>query len=236
MIRLFTWPTPNGQKIQILLEELGVPYDVAPVNILRGEQSTPEFLKISPNNKVPAITDSDTLVDGLPLSIFESGAIMIYLAEKYGAFLPAAGPHRASALEWLIFQCASLGPMLGQATHFRRYAKEDVAYAVDRYTAEAARLYKVLERRLEGREWIAGDAYSIADMATFPWICRHKRQGQSLDEHPALKSWLARVSARPAVTRGMALLKDIAIETPLDERAHAALFGAPKAKPSEATA
>lgn len=225
MITLFTWPTPNGQKIQIMLDELNERYDARPVNILRGEQFEPEFLKISPNNKIPAITDSDVLQDGAPLSVFETGAILIYLAEKSGRLLPTGGPQRAKTLEWLLFQCSSLGPMLGQATHFRRYAKQDVAYAVERYTNEATRLYSVIERQLENKTWIAGDEYGIADIATFPWICRHRRQGQDLERFPRTKAWLGRVSSRPAVSRGMDLFKDVARQAPLDDEAHQKLFG-----------
>jgi len=225
MITLFTWPTPNGQKIQIMLEELNERYDARPVNILRGEQFEPPFLKISPNNKIPAITDSDVVRDGAPLSVFETGAILIYLGEKSGKFLPAGGPQRAKTLEWLLFQCSSLGPMLGQATHFRRYAKQDVAYAVERYTNEATRLYGVIERQLEYTAWIAGDDYGIADIATFPWICRHRRQGQDLERFPRTKAWLGRVSSRPAVSRGMDLFKDVARQAPLDDEAHQKLFG-----------
>jgi GST-like protein len=225
MITLFTWPTPNGQKIQIMLEELNERYDARPVNILRGEQFEPAFLKISPNNKIPAITDSDVVQDGALLSVFETGAILIYLAEKSGRFLPTGGPQRAKTLQWLLFQCSSLGPMLGQATHFRRYAKQDVAYAVERYTNEATRLYGVIERQLENMAWIAGDDYGIADIATFPWICRHRRQGQDLDRFPRTKAWLGRVSSRPAVSRGMDLFKDVARQAPLDDEAHQKLFG-----------
>ena len=225
MITLFTWPTPNGQKIQIMLEELNERYDARPVNILRGEQFEPAFLKISPNNKIPAITDSDVVQDGVPLSVFETGAILIYLAEKSGKFLPAGGPQRAKTLEWLLFQCSSLGPMLGQATHFRRYAKQDVAYAIERYTNEATRLYGVIERQLEHTAWIAGEDYGIADIATFPWICRHRRQGQDLERFPRTKAWLGRVSSRPAVSRGMDVFKDVARQAPLDDEAHQKLFG-----------
>ena len=225
MITLFTWPTPDGQKIQIMLEELNERYDAQPVNILRGEQFEPGFLKIGPNNKIPAITDSDVVQDGAPLSVFETGAILIYLAEKSGKFLPTSGAQRAKTLEWLLFQCSSLGPMLGQATHFRRYAKQDVAYAVERYTSEATRLYGVIERRLENAAWIAGGEYSVADMATFPWICRYRRQGQDLERFPRTKAWLGQVSSRPAVKRGMELFKDAARETPLDDEAHQKLFG-----------
>jgi GST-like protein len=225
MIQLFTWPTPNGQKVQILLEELGVAYGATAINILRGEQFAADFLAISPNNKIPAITDDEISVDGRPLSVFETGAILIYLAEKFGAFLPSDLVGRTSVLEWTLFQCSSLGPMLGQATHFRRYAKEGHAYSIERYTSEAVRLYGVLERRLADREWIAAGEYGIADIATFPWICRHRRQGVMINDFPSVKKWLDRVSARPAVTRGMDLLKQAAIASPLDDQAHEKLFG-----------
>jgi GST-like protein len=230
MIHLFTWPTPNGQKVQILLEELGAPYEAVPVNILRAEQFRPDFLTISPNNKIPAITDDEVMIDGRPLSVFETGAILIYLAEKFDAFLPRNAAQRATVLEWHLFQSASLGPMLGQATHFRRYAREDVAYAVDRYTNEGTRLYGVLEKRLEQSEWIGGDVYSIADIGAYPWICRFRRQGQAIDDFPAVKAWLARISSRSAVLRGMDILKDVARETPLDDEAHKLLFGKPAAQ------
>jgi GST-like protein len=224
MIRLFTWPTPNGQKVQIMLEETELSYEAIPVNILRNEQFEADYLRLNPNGKVPTILDTDA-GEAEPVSVFESGAILVYLAEKSGRFLPAGRPGRTAALEWTFFQCASLGPMLGQATHFRRYADETVAYAVDRYGREATRLYAVLERRLSEQEWLAGPDYTIADMATFPWICRHRRQGQSLDERPAIRRWLEAMSARPGVTRGMDLLKDVARETPLDGEAKRVLFG-----------
>lgn len=225
MIQLYTWPTPNGQKIQIMLEELGLPYGITPVNILREEQFAPDFLAISPNNKIPAIVDEDVLAGGKPVSVFETGAILLYLADKYRRFIPGDVVGRTSVLEWLFFQCSSMAPMLGQATHFRRYAKEQAEYAIKRYTTEAERLYGVVERRLEGREWIAADTYSIADMATFPWLCRHRRQGIDLESYPLVKAWIARVSARAPVTRAMDLLKDVAVKTPLDDQAHRGLFG-----------
>ncbi|WP_372387298.1 glutathione binding-like protein [Xanthomonas axonopodis] len=224
MIHLYSWPTPNGQKIQILLEELGCPYQAHPVNILRGEQFAEDFLLISPNNKIPAIVDEDA--QGASVSVFETGAILLYLAEKFGRFLPTELPKRTEVLEWLFFQSASLGPMLGQSSHFRRYAAEPVPYAVQRYTAEANRLYGVLERRLAERDWLAAGEYSIADIGAFPWICRSRRQGVDIEEYPLLKGWLARVSARPAVGRGMDVLKEIAVETPLDAKAHETLFKA----------
>ncbi len=213
--------------MQILLEELGVPYAVAPVNILRGAQFAPDFLAISPNNKIPAVIDTNDQGASNPVTVFESGAIMLYLAEKFARFIPTEIVGRTEVLEWLFFQCSSLGPMLGQATHFRRYAAEPVPYAVERYTREATRLYRVLERRLEGRDWIAASEYGIADMATFPWICRYRRQGQDIGLYPNVQTWMARLSARPAVLRGMDLLKDAARETPLDAQAHDTLFRQP---------
>ncbi len=225
MIQLWSWPTPNGQKVQILLEELGVPYRAMPVNILRGEQFAADFLAFSPNNKIPAIVDEDADGNGRRVTVFETGAILLYLAEKHREFIPADLGGRTEVLEWLFFQCSSLGPMLGQATHFRRYAATPVPYAVERYTAEATRLYGVLEQRLEGRSWLAGEDYSIADIASYPWIVRFRRQGQDLGAHPRLQAWVARLAARPAVLRGMDVLKDAAREVPVDAAAHATLFG-----------
>ena len=236
MIELFTWPTPNGQKIQIMLEEVGVPYAVRPVNILRGEQFAPDFLAISPNNKIPAILDNDTSPGGEKIAVFETGAILIYLAEKHRTFLPPGPAERTEVLQWLLFQCSSLGPMLGQATFFRRYSKESVSYAIDRFTNEATRLYGVLDRHLADREWIAGGAYSIADIATFPWVCRHRRQGQAIDDFPNVKSWLERISARPAVKRGMDVLKDVALAATLDDRGVDKLFGGRGDLPAEVKA
>ena len=224
MLELHSWPTPNGQKVQILLEELDVPYRATAVNILRGEQFDPAFLAFSPNGKIPALVDPDGAGPGQRVTVFETGAILLYLAEKFGRFIPAGVTGRAETLEWLFFQCSNLGPMLGQATHFRRYAAEPVPYAVERYSTEATRLYGVLERRLAGRDWIAAGEYGIADMASFPWMCRFRRQGQDIEAFPNVKAWLARVSARPAVGRGMDVLKDAARDTPLDVQAHDTLF------------
>lgn len=229
MLLLKTWPTPNGQKVQILLEEIGADYQAEPVNILRGEQFAPDFLAISPNNKIPALIDQDGAGPGQPITVFETGAIMLYLAEKFGRFIPLNPPERAQVLQWLFFQNSSLGPMLGQVTHFRRYAKEPVQYALDRYGAEATRLYGVVERRLSEAAWIAGDEYSIADMACYPWLVRFRRQGIDLDTHPAVKAWIARMSDRPAVQRGMDVLKDAARAVPMDDQGHATLFTAPAA-------
>ncbi len=205
MIKLYFWPTPNGHKISILLEELGLPYEVVPVHIGKGEQFAPKFLAISPNNKIPAIVDPDG-PDGRPYALFESGAIMMYLAEKSGfRFMPSEPGRRYEVVEWLLFQAASMGPMLGQAHHFREYAKEKLPYAIEHFTSEAGRLYRVLEKRLSEVEFLAGE-YSIADMAVYPWLRAHKWQGQNLDDYPAIQRWYAAVRARPAVQRGLAVL------------------------------
>jgi GST-like protein len=201
MIYLYTWGTPNGRKVSILLEELGLFYRTFPVDITKDEQFAPEFLAISPNNKIPAITDPDG-PDGQPLHLFESGAILIYLAEKHGRFLPKEGRGRAEVLEWLMWQMGGFGPMLGQAHHFRRFAPEQVPYAINRYSKEAERLYGVLEKQLTGRDFVAGD-YSIADMAIYPWTQRHDWQGIDLAAYPAIEAWRARMAARPAVVKGM---------------------------------
>lgn len=204
MITLHTWSTPNGRKISIALEELGLPYEVKSVNITRDEQFTPDFLAISPNNKIPAIVDSDG-PDGQPIALFESGAILIYLAEKTGKLLPADPRGRSEVLQWLMMQMGSVGPMLGQAHHFLRFAPEDVPYAKKRYVAETRRIYGVLDRRLAHHEWLAADRYSIADIATFPWIARHEWQQVVLADFPNVKRWYDTIAARPAVARGMAV-------------------------------
>ncbi|MFQ5772883.1 MAG: glutathione S-transferase N-terminal domain-containing protein [Kiloniellaceae bacterium] len=200
-IELYTWSTPNGRKISIALEEFELPYTVHPVDIGKGEQFEPAFLKISPNNRIPAIVDPDG-PGGAPISVFESGAILIYLAEKTGRFLPAEPRARTAAMEWLMWQMGNFGPMLGQAHHFRRFAKEKLRYAIERYTNEARRLYGVLDRRLGEAEYLAG-AYSIADMATLPWAARHPWQGLELEEFANVKRWYDALAARPAVRRGM---------------------------------
>ncbi|HEY9550175.1 MAG TPA: glutathione S-transferase N-terminal domain-containing protein [Kiloniellaceae bacterium] len=202
-IDLYTWSTPNGRKISIALEELGLAYAVHPINITKNEQFAPDYLKISPNNKIPAIVDADG-PGGQPLSLFESGAILIYLAEKSGRLLPQAARARLEALQWLMWQMGGFGPMLGQAHHFRRFAKEQIPYAIDRYTNEARRLYGVLDKRLAEAEYLAGD-YSIADIATFPWASRHEWQGIALADFPNMKRWYDAVAARPAVQKGMAV-------------------------------
>lgn len=224
MLVLKTWPTPNGQKVQILLEELGVPYCADPVNILRGDQFAPDFLEISPNNKIPALIDDQPETAGGKVTIFESGAIMLYLSERHGRFLGQTPAARLKTLEWLFFQCASLGPMLGQSTHFRRYAKTPAPYAIDRFTAEAQRLYGVVDRQLQRSQWLAGNDYTIADMASYPWLVRFRRQGVDLDEFSNVKRWIAAVAERPAVQRGMEILKDAARTQVLDNEAHSTLF------------
>jgi GST-like protein len=206
VIDAYSWPTPNGHKIHIMLEECGLPYKVRAVDIGAGDQFKPEFLRISPNNKIPAIVDSDG-PDGKPISMFESGAILIYLAAKTGKFMPSDVRGKYVVLEWLMFQMGSIGPMLGQAHHFRLYAPEKIEYAVNRYTNEAKRLYGVMDRRLAALPYFAGE-YSIADIAIFPWTRSHANQGVDLDEFPNFKRWYDAVSARPAVQRGVQVLAD----------------------------
>ncbi len=206
MIDLYTAATPNGQKIHIMVEECGLEYREHFLDIGKGDQFTPEFLAISPNNKIPAIVDSDG-PDGEPISVFESGMILLYLAEKTGRFLPSEARARLTTLEWLFWQMGGFGPMLGQAHHFNKYAPDRIEYAMNRYTKEAGRLYGVLDRRLGDHEFVAGE-YSIADMAIFPWCRLHARQGQNLDDFPNARRWFDQVSARPAVARDMARLED----------------------------
>jgi len=206
MIDLHTWPTPNGFKVSIMLEETALPYTVIPVNISKGDQFDPDFLRISPNNKMPAIVDRDG-PGGAPYSVFESGAILMYLAEKTGQFMPEPVRERYHVIQWLMFQMGGIGPMLGQAHHFRQYAPDPIPYAIERYTNEARRLYGVLNKRLEDVPYLAGD-YSIADMACFPWTRSHERQGQSLEDFPAVKRWFDAIAGRPAVQRGLQVLAD----------------------------
>jgi len=208
MIDLYFWSTPNGYKVSILLEELGLPYRVIPVHIGKGDQFKPDFLKISPNNKIPAIVDPEG-PEGVPFAMFESGAIMMYLAEKTGwRFMPQELKKRYEVVQWLMFQMGGVGPMLGQAHHFRKYAPETIPYAVNRYTSEAARLYRVIDKRLGETAYLAGEDYSLADMATYPWLRAHKWQGQALEDYPNLQRWYAEVRARPAVQRGLAVLAE----------------------------
>ena len=204
MIDLHYWPTPNGKKISILLEELGVPYQVKWVDIGKGDQFKPEFLAISPNNRMPAIVDHEPLDGGSPISMFESGAILLYLAQKYGQFYSDNVRQQQEINQWLFWQMGGLGPMAGQAHHFRQYAPEQVPYGIDRYTNECNRLYGVLNRRLADREFIAGD-YSIADMACWPWVLLHQRQGQDIAQFPHVKRWIDTIQARPGAAKGESL-------------------------------
>ena len=224
MIDVYSWPTPNGHKVHIMLEECGLPYRVHAVDIGAGDQFKPEFLAISPNNKMPGIVDRDPVGGGDPLAIFESGAILLYLAEKTGRLMPKDVRGRYDVIQWLVWQVAGLGPMLGQAHHFRGYAPEQIPYAIERYTNEAHRLYSVLNRRLEGREYVCGE-YTIADIACWPWIVPYERQGQKLEEFPNLQRWFAAVKSRPAVARGMAVGAEHRQAGPMDEKAKQILFG-----------
>ena len=203
MITLYSWSTPNGRKVSIMLEECGLPYRIMPVDIRVGEQFTPEFLAVNPNGKIPAIVDPAG-PDGESITLFESGAILVYLAGKCGRFLPASDRGKYEALQWLMFQMGGVGPMLGQTHHFMRYASEQVPYAIDRYHKETQRLYAVMERRLASADFLAGE-YSIADIATFPWVARHDWHKIDLTDYPAVRRWYRRIEKRPAVKRGMAL-------------------------------
>lgn len=200
MIDLYYWTTPNGHKITMFLEEAGLPYNIFPINIGLGDQFKPEFLKISPNNRIPAIIDREPTVGGEPISVFESGAILLYLAEKTNKLIPTDVRDRVAALEWLFWQMGGLGPMAGQNHHFNRYAPEKIPYAIDRYVNETGRLYGVLNKRLESREFVAG-SYSIADIASYPWITGYELQGQNLDNFPHLKRWFEAIKARPSTIR-----------------------------------
>jgi GSH-dependent disulfide-bond oxidoreductase len=208
MIDLYYWTTPNGHKITLFLEEVGLPYTIHPVNLSRGDQFKPEFLAISPNNRIPAIVDNDPGDAGVPVSVFESGAILVYLAEKTGRFLAPDLRGRMAALEWLFWQVGGLGPMAGQNHHFKQYAREKLAYAIERYVNETNRLYGVLNKRLADRAFVAGD-YSIADMAAYPWIVPHEAQGQKLDDFLHLKRWFEAIKARPATLRAYARAMEI---------------------------
>ncbi|MDN7901676.1 glutathione binding-like protein [Burkholderia cepacia] len=224
MIDVYSWATPNGHKVHIMLEETGLAYRVHPVDIGAGDQFKPEFLKISPNNKIPAIVDPDG-PGGKPISLFESGAILIYLAEKTGKFLPTDPTARYATLEWLMFQMGGVGPMLGQAHHFRLYAPEKIEYAINRYTNEAKRLYNVMDKRLGESEYLAGDTYTIADIATFPWTRSWQNQGIVLDELPNVKRWYDTIAGRPAVQRGVEVLASMR-KALQDDKAREVLFGA----------
>lgn len=227
MIDLFYWPTPNGHKVTLFLEEAGLPYRISPVNIGAGDQFKPDFLAISPNNKMPAIIDQAPADGGAPVSVFESGAILLYLAEKTGRFLPANLRGRASTLEWLFWQMGGLGPMTGQYGHFNVYAPEKIPYAIDRYTREVERLLGVLDKRLEGRAFIAGDDYTIADMAAYPWINVYDKAPVDLTPFPDLRRWQASIAARPATQSAYALAKQVNPDAgkPLSEEQRKQLFG-----------
>lgn len=224
MIDLYSWTTPNGYKVHIMLEETGLGYTAHPVNIGEGDQFKPEFLKISPNNKIPAIVDRDG-PDGRPQAIFESGAILVYLAEKSGKLLAAAPRARIEALKWLFFQVGSVGPMIGQIHHFRDYAEEKIQYAIDRYTNEGHRLYGVMDKRLAEAPYFAGDDYSIADIAIWPWLRNYKKEGIDMEEYPHVKAWFDKIGARPAVQRGLQVLQEYRREGPMSEREKDLLFG-----------
>jgi len=224
MIEVYSWATPNGHKVHIMLEECGLPYRVIPVDIGAGDQFKPDFLAISPNNKIPAIIDPDG-PEGKPYSLFESGAILLYLAGKTGKLLPASVTGKYDVLQWLMFQMGGVGPMLGQAHHFRIYAPDKLEYAINRYTNEAKRLYAVMDKRLAKSKYIAGPTYTIADIATFPWLRSWKNQGIAWSDYPHLKGWFDEIAARPAVRRGVEVLANQ--RKPLvGDAAREALFGA----------
>jgi len=225
MIELYYWPTPNGHKITIFLEEAGIPYAIKPVNISKGEQFENGFLTISPNNRMPAIVDRDPADGGPAISVFESGAILEYLADKSGLFLPRDTRERFEVLQWVYWQMAGLGPMAGQNHHFSAYAPEKIPYAIRRYVNETARLYGVLNKRLADRDYIAG-SFSIADIASYPWIVPHERQGQDLDNFPHLKRWYKVIANRPAVVRAYSMGKEISGGAPVvTEESRKILFG-----------
>jgi GSH-dependent disulfide-bond oxidoreductase len=224
MIQVYSWATPNGHKVHVMLEECGLPYRAHAIDIGAGQQFAPEFLAISPNNKIPALTDPDG-PDGQPISLFESGAILLYLAAKTGRFLPKGTREKYEVLQWLMFQMGGVGPMLGQAHHFRLYAPEKLPYAVDRYSNEAKRLYGVMDKRIAKSRYLGGAEYSIADIAVFPWLRSWKNQGIDWSDYPHLKGWFDEIAARPAVMRGVQVLADA--RKPLtDDKAREALFGA----------
>lgn len=222
MIDAYSWRTSNGRKLHIILEELGLTYRIHPIDIRKGDQFGPEFLSISPNNKIPAIVDQNG-PNGKPYAVFESGAILMYLAEKTGRLMPQKMNQRYAVIQWLMFQMAGVGPMLGQANHFRGQASDN-EYGVHRYTNEAGRLYGVMDKRLMGHEYLA-DEYSIADIACYPWLQGHDKQGQNLDDFPHVKRWFEAITARPGVQRGLQVMADIST-TPMDDRAREIMYGA----------
>jgi len=224
MIDLYYWPTPNGHKITLFLEETGLPYRIVPVNIGGGDQFKPEFLAISPNNRMPAIVDHTPTGGGRPISIFESGAILVYLAQKTGQFMPQDARGSVEVLEWLFWQVAGLGPMAGQNHHFARYAPEKIPYAIERYVKETNRLYGVLDRRLADREFVAGD-YSIADMAAYPWVVPHEAQGQNLADFLHVRRWFNAIKSRPATIRAYERAKGFDTNPVMTEERRKVLFG-----------
>ncbi|MDO7840908.1 glutathione binding-like protein [Sphingomonas immobilis] len=225
MIDLFYWPTPNGHKITLFLEEAGVDYEIKPVNIGAGDQFKPDFLAIAPNNRMPAIVDHNPVDRGDPVSVFESGAILLYLAEKHGKFLPRDLRGRTATIQWLMWQMGGLGPMAGQNHHFSHYAPEKIDYAIKRYVNETNRLYGVLDKQLEDRAFLTGD-YSIADMAAYPWIVPHENQGQNLDDFPNVKRWFEKIKARPATIIAYAKGSEIqAVRPPMTDEERKILFG-----------
>ncbi len=224
MIDLYYWTTPNGHKVTIFLEETGTPYRIIPVNIGKGDQFKPDFLRIAPNNRIPAMVDTEPAGGGAPISVFESGAILVYLGDKTGRFLPRELRPRTEVLQWLFWQMGGLGPMAGQNGHFNVYAPEKIPYAMKRYVDETSRLYKVMDNRLADREFLAGE-YSIADMACYPWVVPYKVHGQDLDLFPNLKRWFDSIAARPAVQRAYALAATINAAAPMSDEAKKVLFG-----------
>ena len=224
MIDLYYWTTPNGHKITIYLEETGLAYKIIPVNISKGDQLKPEFLTISPNNRIPAIVDREPTGGGAPVAVFESGAILQYLAEKTGKLMPSNLRGRYEVIQWLFWQMGGLGPMAGQNHHFSRYAPEKIPYAIDRYVKETNRLYGVLNKRLADRAFIAGD-YSIADIAAYPWIVPHQRQGQSLEDFPHLKRWFEAIRSRPATVRAYDKAREINTQPVVTDESRRILFG-----------
>jgi GST-like protein len=225
MIELHYWTTPNGHKVTMFLEEAGLAYSIVPVNIGKGEQFRPEFLAISPNNRIPAIVDRAPDDGGAAISVFESGAILVYLAEKTGRFVAPGLRGRVETLQWTFWQMGGLGPMAGQNHHFRTYAPEKIAYAIDRYVNETNRLYGVLDRRLADRPFVAGDAYTIADMAIYPWIVPHERQGQDLADFPHVRKWFDAVAGRPATQRAYARAKEVNTTPTINEESRKILYG-----------
>ena len=226
MIDVYSWPTPNGHKVHITLEETGLKYRVHGINIRQGDQFRPEFLRISPNNRIPAIVDPDG-PGGKPVSLFESGAILLYLASKTGKLLPVDMQERWTCVQWLMWQMGGVGPMFGQANHFRRYSKEKLQYPIERYTNEANRLTRILDRRLGEAPYVAGDDYSIADIAIFPWMRGAENRGVNIGEYPNVKRWFDEINARPAVQRGVKVLAEVqaASQAPHDEKSWETLFG-----------